>query len=133
MTQLKIPLDESKIRIGDFKEQSGYDAMRDLLGSDSGITAVYVSSSKMTYGAVRAILESGRDIPGDISVVGFDVHDPSGGLMRPGITTVIQQESGIGKIACQLLLDRINQPEGRVNRKILLQPEFLIKESCRAI
>ena len=132
LAKLAAPADESLIRVGDFKEKSGYDAMRDLLEKAPGFTAVYAASAKMTYGAVKAITDLGMKIPDDVSVVGFDVHDPTG-LVRPGITTVCQQEGSIGKIACQLLLDGINSPKSHVCRKVLLQPELVVRGSCRNI
>jgi len=132
MMRLNIDADEKLIKIGDFKEKSGYDAMREILSKNPDVTAVYAASSKMTYGAIKAIVGSGKSIPDDISVVGFDVHDLTG-LLRPGITTVRQQEDGIGRIACELLIDNINNQEKHIYRKILLQPELIIRESCSYI
>ncbi|MDD5603620.1 MAG: LacI family DNA-binding transcriptional regulator, partial [Eubacteriales bacterium] len=98
-----LDLRDDLIAIGDFKEKSGYQGMKRLLqknrpGYGSGdrnglnrITAVYVTSSRMTYGAIKAIYESGLKIPGDIALVGFDIKDPSG-LIKPGITTLLQDE-----------------------------------------
>ncbi|MBE6885661.1 MAG: LacI family transcriptional regulator, partial [Ruminococcaceae bacterium] len=54
-----IPVEENLVRFGDFKEQSGYEAMMDLLASGLDFTAVYIASSKMTYGAIAAIREAG--------------------------------------------------------------------------
>ena len=133
MLQLGQELNENSVRYGDFMEKSGYDAVRDILEKSPDTTAVQIASSKMTYGAVKAILGSGRRIPDDISVVGFDIHDPSGGLQKPGITTMIQKDVEIGKLACQLLLDAIENPDKHVCRKILLQPELVIRDSCREI
>lgn len=132
MQILNIPTEENLIRIGDFKEQSGYEAMMELLKKNPTITAVYVASAKMTYGAVRAIIDSGLKIPKDISVVGFDIHDPTG-LLQPSITTILQQEENIGRIACQLLLDRIRNPETNVYPKILLRPVLEKRGTCRSV
>ncbi len=106
-------------------------------GSDSGITAVYVTSSKMTYGAIKAIIEKGLDIPGDIALVGFDIRDPSG-LIKPGITTLKQNETEIGRTAARLLLDELDRAAGRKSgtgnseygaRKVLFEPALIIRES----
>ena len=133
MVQLGAAINEDIIYIGDFTDQSGYNAMNDLLGKNSGVTAVCIASAKMTYGAIRAVIESGKYIPGEISIVGFDVHDLTGGLLHPGITSIIQQENNIGKIACQLLIDKINNPEEHMCRKVLLQSQLVVKESCKTI
>ena len=130
MQQFGLAVDEELIRYGDYKEQSGRDAMIDLLDKVPDITAVYVASSKMTYGAMKAILNQGKKVSDDISVVGFDIHDLSG-LITPGITTISQNEESIGKLASQLVLEHINQPKNHISRKIVIPPELLIRDSCR--
>jgi Transcriptional regulators len=125
----KIDIDENLIKLGDFKEKSGYENMKALLEYERKITAVYVASSKMTYGAIKAIKGKGLKIPGDISLVGFDIHDVSG-LISPSITTIIQPEERIGKVAGELMLKRLQNSEERYSQKIVLDPDILIRESC---
>lgn len=124
-----LPANENLIKIGDFKEKSGYESMKSLLKMNKDISAVYVASSKMTYGAIKAILEKGLQIPKDISLVGFDIHDASG-LIRPGITTVLQPEERIGKVAGELMLKRLQDSDERYSQKIVLEPEIMIRDSC---
>jgi len=112
-----IDIHKELIKIGDFKEESGYKNMNELLKDDK-ITSVYIASSKMTYGAIKAIRENNLKIPEDISVVGFDVHDPSG-LIKPSITTIIQPEKH----------KRINNPKSKYRQKIVLDPEIIAKDS----
>lgn len=123
-----IEVNESFIKEGNFKEDSGYDKMVELLNLDEDITAVFVTSSKMTYGAIKAILDKGLQIPKDISVVGFDIHDDSG-LMKPSITTILQPERNMGEIAVQLVVDNIKNTEKDFKQKIVLEPTILVKES----
>lgn len=124
-----INIDENLIKIGDFKEKSGYESMKELLLLNENITAVYIASSKMTYGAIKAIKDKGLKIPGDISLVGFDIHDVSG-LITPSITTILQPEERIGKVAGELMLKRLQDSNDRYNQKIVLDPDILIRESC---
>jgi len=132
MNRLGLTENKHLIQIGDYGEKSGYACMTQLLRDEPDLTAVYVANSQMTYGAIKAILNAGKSIPADISVVGFDVHDPSG-LITPGITTIIQQEANIGTIACKLLLESINNPDEPVYQKIMLPSDLVIKQSCRSI
>jgi len=124
-----IKVDENLITIGDFKEKSGYDNMKILIERNKSLTAVYVVSSKMTYGATKAIMEKGLKIPKDIALVGFDVHDSSG-LITPSITTIIQPEENIGEVAAELMLKRLKENGERHNQKIILEPDILIRDSC---
>jgi len=132
LERLGVPADENLIKIGNFEESSGYEAMRGLLGDAAGFSAVYVSNASMTIGAVKAIFDSGKKIPGDISVVGFDIHDPTG-LMQPKITYISQQNEGIGKYACRKLLENIHDPASHAPQTILLQPDLVIRDSCRSL
>ena len=122
-----IEPDDCLIKVGDFKEPSGYQKMKELLACKD-ITAVYVASSKMTYGAIKAIFEQGLRIPEDISVVGFDIHDNSG-LMSPSITTIIQPEDRIGRVAAELLIKKLRDSEEEFSQKIVLDPALIIRRS----
>lgn len=127
-----IAVDEHLIAYGDFKEESGYTCMNRLKEENPNISAVLVSSAKMTYGAMKAIYDMGLSIPEDISVIGFDVHDPTE-LIRPGITSIMQNETHIGRICVELL--RRCQSHSQVNatmlsQRILLEPQLVIRESC---
>lgn len=124
-------IDENLIAIGDFKEKSGYDNMKMLLEKNSSMSAVYVTSSKMTYGAIKAIKEKGLRIPEDIALIGFDVHDPSG-LITPSITTILQPEENIGKSAAELILKKLKEKEQEYHQKIVHEPQILIRDSCGA-
>lgn len=124
-----IPIDEKLICIGDFKEKSGYESAEKLMENNKDMTALYVASSKMTYGAIKALNNRGKRIPSDIALVGFDVHDPTG-LISPGITTIIQNEENIGKTAGEFFLKKMESGNRVVNQKILLDPQLVIRESC---
>lgn len=74
--------------------------MRELLEAREAhpFTAVYVSSYKMSCGALKAIREQGLRIPEDVAVVAFDFLDETG-LNVPSITTITQPTESIGTIA----------------------------------
>nr|MBQ4318733.1 LacI family DNA-binding transcriptional regulator [Clostridia bacterium] len=93
-----IEYDEKLVRIGDFKELSGYNAMKSLMDCDG----VFASSSKMTFGALRAL----REAESEVKLVGFDISDGYESLIA-GIPSVIQHEDEIGRTAFELLSDRI--------------------------
>jgi len=121
LSEAGLDCGDEYVRFGDFKEQSGYDAMRTLLTSLPTIDGVLAASSKMTVGAMKALREAGRD---DIKLVGFDISDPYDSLIM-GIPSVIQQENEIGHTAVELLLNRIS---GKCpNRQcIKLAPDILV-------
>lgn len=127
-----IGVNQSLIAFGDYKQESGYFAMKALLENreNTPFSAVYVTSEKMTYGALRAIRDAGLSVPEDLSVVGFDIHNLSDDR-RQKITTVRQPEEDIGKKVGELILRRLEQADNAGNcdcdcSKVLLSP-FLEK------
>jgi DNA-binding LacI/PurR family transcriptional regulator len=74
---------------GDFGEASGYEAMKTLLSREPGIDALFAASDLMAVGALRALRETGRDVPGDVAVIGFD-DAPLAEHTVPPLTTVRQ-------------------------------------------
>ena len=67
--------------------QSGYDAMRRLLGLAERPTAVFCSTNDMAFGAMKACIEAGLKVPEHISLVGFDDNHFSA-YLTPALTTV---------------------------------------------
>lgn len=57
---------------GGFTREGGHDAARELLERHPGIDAMFVACDLMAAGAVQAITASGRRVPGDVAVIGFD-------------------------------------------------------------
>src|SRR5207244_2588773 len=74
-----------------------------LLAQPEPPTAVVCASDLMALGVIHAAHEAGLDVPGDLSVVGFD-DAPVAALTRPGLTTVRQDKEAIGRAAGDALL-----------------------------
>ena len=87
---------------GDWSASSGYDAGR-RIADDPDVTAVFAANDAMALGVLKALHERGRPVPGDVSVVGFD-DVPEAAYYWPGLTTVSQQFSALGKQAVDLTL-----------------------------
>jgi DNA-binding LacI/PurR family transcriptional regulator len=98
-----------------FTEQAGHDAMRDLLDRGLVFDAVFAASDLMAIGAMRALGEAGRTVPGDVAVVGFD-DVPAAALTSPPLTTVAQNAGEAGRALVDLLTEQLAgaQPEPRV-------------------
>ena len=122
-------IDKKIVKFGDFKEKSGYEAMKELIESGEEFTSVFISSCKMTYGAIMAIKEKGLKIPEDIAIVGFDIHDEYN-LLKPGLTTIIQPEMKIGSAAADFVLKKILKEEG-YNQRLLIDPKLIVRESSK--
>lgn len=64
-------LDAAEPLRGDWGADSGYDAGA-RLAEDAGCTAILAGNDNMAYGALCALRDAGRSVPGDVSIVGFD-------------------------------------------------------------
>jgi DNA-binding LacI/PurR family transcriptional regulator len=100
-------VDPSLTAEGDFSEASGHAAMRALLERRPHLDAVFAASDLMALGAVRALREAGRSVPGDVGVVGFD-GIPQGASHEPPLTTVVQPLDRLGREMARMVLRHVD-------------------------
>ncbi|MEU4424709.1 LacI family DNA-binding transcriptional regulator [Actinoplanes sp. NPDC024001] len=93
---------------GEWSEAWGRQAARMLLNSGADVDAVFCGSDQIARGLAEALRDAGRDIPGDIALVGFDNWDVMVDGCRPALTSVDMDLEGIGRSAAELLLAKIN-------------------------
>lgn len=125
-----LAYEESLIRRGNFQAPSGYSAMKELLtmSAEQLPTCVFACNDLMAIGAIRAISEVGLRVPEDVAVVGYDNISLSS-FTNPPLTTVAQPHREMGRLAAELLLDRINDKAARIERR-LLEPALIIRQSA---
>jgi DNA-binding LacI/PurR family transcriptional regulator len=91
---------------GSFTAEGGERAMHQLLEREPELDAVFAGSDLMAVGALRALRTSGRRVPEDVAVAGFDDLD-SASWADPPLTTVRQDVEGMGRIMARLVLRQI--------------------------
>lgn len=94
---------------GDYSFSSGFDAAARLLERAPDITAIFAASDAVAAGAADAITRTGRTLPHDISMVGFD-DSIWATRMSPQLTTMHQSARSMGSEAAQCTMAQI---EGR--------------------
>lgn len=110
--------------------QPGYDAGRKLVESGSPFTALFSFNDISAIGAIRALRESGKRVPEDVSVVGFD-DIQSAAFQNPSLTTIRQPLREMGVLAAETLLKRIaGSPSEDYPRNIVVEPELVIRGSA---
>jgi len=102
---------------GDWSVESGYEIGRQLALRDD-VTAVFAANDQMALGIMRALHEAGRDVPGDVSVVGFDDMAEAQAFWPP-LTTVHQDFAEIGRLSIQMLLHEIEDSTRGVGTTIV--------------
>jgi LacI family transcriptional regulator len=97
-----LPIEPELVAEADFTIAGGERAARGLLTLPEPPTAIFALSDNMAIGALRAATSSGRSVPRDLSVVGFDDAE-SASLVTPALTTVRQPLQEMGRAAVSLL------------------------------
>ncbi len=110
------------------KEEDGYKMTRDLLRLAEPPDAILCSNALLLEGTFRALSESALAIPDEIALAGFD--DPTWTtLVKPQVTVIQQPVYEIGKVAADLLIERMAEPE-RAAREIILKSKLIVRQSC---
>ncbi|MCX6628408.1 MAG: LacI family DNA-binding transcriptional regulator [Candidatus Solibacter sp.] len=114
---------------GRFDFGGGWELTKRLLADHRGVTAIFAGNDFMACGAVRAILDRGLRIPGDISLIGFDDIQLSS-VIHPPLTTIHQPKYEIGRAAVEILLRLAREDGDRAPEHRLLGVHLIERESC---
>lgn len=114
--------------VGDWTAECGFELGREL-AADVDLTAVFVANDQMAVGVLRALHESGRRVPDDVSVVGFD-DSPESAYLIPPLTTVHQDFPEVGRRAIAVLHAAIVGEDESLDR--LIRPDLVVRASTAA-
>jgi DNA-binding LacI/PurR family transcriptional regulator len=132
MDRLGLPLAACDCFAIDPTFEKGRQDMTKLLANARDLpSALFCVNDYIAYGCIQALKDAGKNIPADVSIVGFD-NLPSDDFMEPSLTSVKVSNSPIGRRAMRLLLDRIADP-GRPSEKVSISGELILRASVRTI
>ncbi len=112
---------------GDWSADSGYRAGRALAANDD-VTAVFAAGDEMAIGVIHALLEAGRRVPADVSVVGFD-DMPIAAHVTPPLTTVRQPFDPVAREGLKLLVQAIEKPDADLPPALDPPVELVVRAS----
>lgn len=118
-----IALNPDWVMEGDFRIESGYEKMQQLLKLANRPHAIICANNYMTYGAINAIRDARMRIPEDVAVAAFDAMDHTG-LITPKITSINQPARDIGKSAAEIIMKHLLQGINEEPINIILKPSF---------
>ncbi len=124
-------LQEHYLQVGDFREDSGYQAALRLLAVRPAPTAVFVANNLMAIGALRAMHNLGVRIPQEISFIAFDDLSLAE-LTTPPLTVISRPSTEQGVLAMRLLQFRMEQGAAPAPRTIVLETTLVVRGSCAA-
>jgi LacI family transcriptional regulator len=119
-----LDLPEEAVRRGGFVVEAGTSAMLEMMALDPRPTAVACFNDLVAIGALNAARSQGLDVPGDVSITGWD-DLPMAAWEICQLTTVHQPMDEMARTAARLLVERI---EGRADgppRRVLFEPRLV--------
>lgn len=110
---------------GDWSARSGFDAGQQLVDA----SAVFCANDQMALGLLRAVADSGRRVPDDVSIIGFD-DVPDAANYRPPLTTIRQEFTALAHRAVAALVADIEGEDAGSSTAIV--PTELIERASTA-
>ena len=120
-------VEDRLIEAADFTLGGGRAAVERLLARSPDLDAIFVASDLMAHGALAALEASGRKVPDDVAVVGFD-DSQLAVAARPPLSSVRQPIEEMGREMTRLLLQGIRHP-GDAPRRVILDTSLVIRQS----
>ena len=121
-----LEVDVDLITPAHFEVESAEAAVDALIRRGLNFDGVVAASDQIALGAVRALLHAGIEVPGQVSVIGFD-NVPFSRYSRPALSTIAQDTMKAGRLMVSKLLDHGGATAGRSER---VPTELIVRETC---
>lgn len=125
MERAGLDSDQLLVEETEYGLQQAGDGFERLLAKSPGITLIVGGNDVLAAGAIRRATDLGYDIPGDVSVVGFD-DIPLAALVRPGLTTVRVPHRAMGEAAALTIVRKLR---GEIATSQKLATEVCLRDS----
>ncbi|MDS2173915.1 LacI family DNA-binding transcriptional regulator [Nesterenkonia sp. CL21] len=122
------PLDDALIATGDGTAEGGYRGALQLLTGDRPPTALFCGNDRTAMGAYDALRDLGLDVPGDISIIGFDDQELISAHLRPGLTTVALPFTQMGTEGVNIL-SKLTAGSRLTDRQVLVDCPLITRSS----
>lgn len=110
----------------DLTFQGGIEAARQLLRINPRLEAIVSATDYAALGAMRSCVEAGKNVPGDISIIGFDDMEFAFLQGHRALSTVRQPKEQLGMLAAEYLYRMV---QGEEPPSLVLEPELVIRDS----
>jgi len=134
MNEAHIPIDPELVKVATFMRNSGRESIESFFDLENPPTALFTANNVLGEAAFLVIQQRGLSIPEDISLGIFD-DVLWASLVTPSITVIYQPAFKMGSIGIQQLLSSLqsDKDENLKPVKVTIEPELIIRNSCRAI
>jgi len=121
--QLELVIRTTVDRIG------GYRAAQEILARDPLPTAIFAVNNMTAVGTMEALRERSLSVPKDMGLVCFDDVEHLA-VLSPILTVIDQPAETFGSLGVQLLLERMTGKANSRPRRIILQTDLIVRQSC---
>lgn len=127
-----LELKESMMRFGDLSIKTGYNGFADLLEAGTMPDAVFCANDQIALGVMHKAEEKGIKVPDQLGVVGFD-NEVMTSFPQINLTTISQPADVMGKLAAQILIEKLENPENDKPIKKLIAPELILRGTTKRL
>lgn len=131
LKEFGLELENYPVVYGDFTLESGYAASIAMLEIAERPTAIFAMNDRMAAGVMRRAREVGLNLPGDLSVIGFDDISLAA-LLEPPLTTIRQPSVQMGRVALEKLYEVISLGTGDFE-PLVLPVELILRGSTAPV
>lgn len=120
------------VKSSSFKRESGYAIACEFIREGKIPSAIVTANDIIALGAIEAFENNGYDVPGNVSVIGFDDIEFAS-LPKINLTTIAQPKYMMGTEAARILLSMINDQEDKhktIEKRHIVRPELIIRGTC---
>jgi LacI family transcriptional regulator len=123
------PRAKPQVLRGDFSEESGQRAGREIADMRKRPEAVFAANDMMAIGCLLGLAGAGVSVPRDVALAGFD-DIPAARYVNPPLTTVRVRIAELGESAFDRLMRAVERRGKDKPTQQLLATELVVRRSC---
>ncbi|MEM5437824.1 LacI family DNA-binding transcriptional regulator [Paraburkholderia diazotrophica] len=127
-----LPREMISVVWGEYTTESGYSNAVRLLGTDEPVSAIVAGNDTIALGVLEAAKRQGVDVPGKLSIIGFD-DIPLAGSPLVGLTSIRQPVEAMAKMAARRLVERIQGGGLKASTRDILPIQLVQRDTTKRI
>ena len=132
MEENNLKISEKEIIRDEISFEYGREKIKELVKKKKKFTAVYAQTDLLALGIIRGLRELNIKVPEEVSVIGYD-NIEFGKFSEPELTTINQPTEKLAQEAVKLLTEKFDKKYNEVERKIIIEPNLVLRNSIRKI
>ncbi|MEY4290685.1 MAG: hypothetical protein RL130_627, partial [Actinomycetota bacterium] len=129
-TTMKAAGLKTEVIVGDWSIARGFEVGVKVSKMKKRPTAIFCANDHLALGMIKAFSENSIDVPGDISIIGFD-NIPEASYLIPALTTVGQNFDELGNNAIEKMLLQLRNSS--MKEAVMIKPALVVRSSTQEI